>query len=123
MKKNIILLLLLLPFFTEAQDYQWGLGIRLGDPTGISIKRNMGELAWEFSFGRSPMWHPVTGKYDGRYEKVKLHPAHKYLGHRYERPIAFQFHLMANREIAAFSGLNWYVGAGPQIRRSRVIYT
>ena len=77
MKKNILMgtvklaliafLLLIVPFGVDAQP-KFGVGFRLGDPSGISIKKYFSANALELSVGRSHLWNRDDW-YDRRFDE------------------------------------------------------
>ena len=76
-------------------DYQWGIGVRAGDPTGVSVKKYFGSSALELTVGSLP------------FERRGLSAFVHYL-----------FHLPAYKigKWADIRGLDWYFGAGGQIK-------
>lgn len=130
MKNNYLLLpfiwLLLFPFIGWAQS--WGLGLRLGDPSGITLKHYKAGKAWELSVGRTRYWYKDDwyGKrfyrwYDGRdfpYAEIS------YQGYRAGAPIAVQLHFLIRKplEKKGNAGLEWYYGFGVQARLNTFYY-
>ncbi|MBK9760207.1 MAG: hypothetical protein IPO90_09610 [Flavobacteriales bacterium] len=112
-----LLLLVLLPASTIAQN--WGIGFRLGDPSGISIKKYNGNKAFELSIGRTHFFsdnyysHAYDRWYDGKHFKYK---DHQLLAYRSSIPIGIQFHYLIHKDIAKAVGLQWYYGFGAQLR-------
>lgn len=71
---------------TKAQSYRTALGLRLGDPTGITLQHYMsGNSALEGILGFGPYWFTLTGLYE------------------YHKPIA------------SAPGLGWFIGFGAHI--------
>ena len=111
----------------------WGIGLRLGDPTGITIKKYFGtNKAIEFNVGRtnffgSPRRYDESfdkyyyDKYPYRYDE-DFYKDYKgwnkgYYGSNYKfRAFSFQLHYLVHKDIKAVSGLRWYFGFGPQLK-------
>jgi len=113
----------------EAQD--WGIGIRLGDPSGITIKKYMGNKAFELNVGRTHMFYG-KGYYNNRfnswYDDNKFgYKAFQYLGYKASVPIGVQLHFLIHKGISEVleedvSGLTWYYGIGGQFRSQNYTY-
>ena len=114
----------------QSQKSDWGIGLRLGDPTGITLKRYMGGTAFEFSLGRT---HYFNGNYynnnfndwylDQNYNYTDI----QYLGVQASQPIGFQAHYLIHNKISkigdeSVTGLDWYYGFGGQIRSQSYEY-
>ncbi len=114
----------------------WGIGLRLGDPSGLTIKKYFGgNKAIEFNVGRTNVWGS-TSRYDERFANYyydKYYDINNdyyrdwkgkdwkyyrgYFGSNYAfRAYSFQFHYLIHNDIKALSGLRWYFGFGPQIK-------
>ena len=76
-------------------DYEWGIGIRGGDPTGVSVKKYLGGNALELTVGTLP--------FDNNGISLFVH---------------YLFHLPAQKigKRDNIKGLDWYFGAGGQIK-------
>jgi hypothetical protein len=102
--------------------YKWGIGVKLGDPTGISIKKYNGDKAIEFIAGRGYYW----GYYDYNYY---FNHRHKFYGYHinyvndFSYPIVFQLRYLKHKAIEGIPGLRWYIGAGAQLRFSNYYYS
>jgi hypothetical protein len=113
----------------------WGLGLRLGDPTGITAKKYFGgNKALEFSVGRTNTW----GRdyyYDDWYSEwyyEKYPNWRNWKGWRgwdgwrdgfvSSSSVAFQGHYLVHKDIPSLSGLRWYVGGGIQARFLTIKY-
>ena len=107
-----------------AQQKQWGIGLRLGDPTGISVKKYLSRTrAFEFNLGRTGVWghnyanafyrYNKFDKYDYEYRQYHMHSA-----------ISLQGHLLFQQPIKSsdLKGLDWYYGFGGQLRSFAVEY-
>ena len=114
----------------------WSIGLRLGDPSGLTIKKHFGDnKAFEFNVGRTNTFGNY-GRYDTRfrnyYNEKYYYPNYNdgwkddknywrygngYYGSNYTfRAYAFQFHYIIHKEIKSVSGLRWYFGFGPQVK-------
>jgi hypothetical protein len=123
----------IIPFKYSAPKTNKGLsaGLRLGDPTGITVKKHMADRALEISLGR--VYH-FSGRswYDNRfhdwYDDRKFdYDEWNYLGYRAGAPLAMQVHYLFNKNISSIgkervSGLHWYYGFGGQLRFQRYYY-
>ncbi|HQO08794.1 MAG TPA: hypothetical protein PLK90_01745 [Clostridiales bacterium] len=106
----IIAVTLLIPDL-YGQKKNWGIGLRLGDPSGISVKKYMGKNAWEFSIGRSHFfkndrWY--NDYYNDIYDDYDYYD-------RDNDPIGIQVHYLWTKPIRDLRGLDWYYGLGGQI--------
>ena len=124
----LILLLVFLTTFSFAQSsgegYEkvrtWGVGLRMIDPMGLTIKKYFGAGALEFNFGRTLLF---TGEKweQKRFEKWMEDQSLSY----YESdlidfftiaPISFQLHYLAQNRID--DEVQWYFGGGLNIRHN-----
>jgi len=104
----------------------WGLGLRLGDPSGISAKKYMNDgKALELSIGRTAFWG-VDNRYRDRFDDLDdfNYEFYDYKGSRIKSAIAIQVHYLFHDDlnIEGVSGLQWYYGFGGQIRLITVAY-
>jgi len=116
--RNLLLALLLLPLTSLGQN--WGLGFRLGDPSGLTIKKYNGNKAFELSIGRTHLFNR-SDYYYGRYDRWYVdqnfnYKAHELLNYSYGRAVGIQFHYLVHKEVKNAVGLQWYYGAGVQLR-------
>jgi hypothetical protein len=122
MKKLIIFIAVLL--FTSAAAFSqlgtnaqknWAIGVRLGDPTGLTLKKYFDKNAFEFVAGYAPY---NSGYNYGNYyfNQNYNNNGYKYAGATNGPGIAFQFHYLRHFEIKPVEGLQWYVGGGFQFR-------
>jgi len=103
---------------------EWGIGIRLGDPSGLTVKKYFGSNSLEFSLGRSHTW------YNDRYYDDYYHDYYDdYKDYKViSDPIGFQCHYLFQKPISRIGdqrvgGLDWYYGFGGQlITQSYYIY-
>ena len=127
MKTKILLLFALLSGINAyAQDYQWGIGLRVGDPTGISVKKYLSNTnAVELNIGKTAFF--INDAYfRDRFNLCNnvTYTDCKFDGFRGVSAIAIQGHYLFNYD---FSGidigkLQWYFGFGPQLRFYSYLY-
>jgi uncharacterized protein YgiM (DUF1202 family) len=107
--------------YIQSSD-SWGIGIRLGDPSGLTVKRFLGNKALEFSIGRTYVFtdrdyydkHFEDWYYDLNYNYAEF----QYYGYEASSPIGMQFHYLIRKSFGqgTSEGLEWYFGFGGQIR-------
>lgn len=103
----------------------WGLGLRLGDPSGLTIKRYYAGKALELNIGRTRFVYK-SGWYDKQFYKWYDGKGFKYRdisynGYRAAAPIAVQVHYLIQKRLEKSKkvgqpGLDWYYGFGGQLR-------
>lgn len=102
-----------------------GIGIKAGDPTGLSVKFYQPKLAIEIVAGRP---YYFSGRYyDDDYYYDRFYKYDKYRGYYYDRyeatkPVALQVHFLKSKGTKTAKELNWYFGLGPQFRAYKVNY-
>ncbi len=113
---------------TFSSDYNWGIGVRLGDPSGFTFKKYMGSNALELSVGRAHVigrrgyWNTHyqskwnTKYYNSSYKKID------YLGYTSSSPLGVQLHYLWQKNIASAEGLSWYYGLGGQFAFQSIRY-
>lgn len=108
---------------------QQGIGVRLGDPSGLTYKRYNGDNALEFSIGRS---HTFVGKnyYNHKFDKWYSDARFGYKdyvpeGVKHSVPIGMHVHYLMHTDWFAseFDGLQWYYGFGIQLRHQTLTYS
>ncbi len=123
---GIFLFLLLSVQYASAQKGKWGAGVRLGDPTGISVKKYGAKNNLEFNIGRSYYLYSYKYNYErGFYGYGKFKDRNVYRYGYYggtTAPIAIQLHFMKQKPIKDIKGMDWYIGVGPQFRNERIRY-
>ncbi len=110
---------------------KWGLGVRLGDPAGVSIKKYVYVNAWELSIGRTH-WLDRNDWYNDRFvdwywDQKFNYTEFRYAGYDVTAPVALQFHYLFHKEInrignESVNGLDWYFGFGGQLRYQAYYY-
>ena len=102
-----------------------GLGVKIGDPTGLSVKFYRPSAAIEVVAGR-PYYFSGHYRNDGYYRdwfyKDKKHKYYRYHYYEASSPVALQVHFLKSKATKAAKELKWYLGAGPQFRTYRVNY-
>lgn len=102
-----------------------GLGIKGGDPTGLSAKFYRKTGAIEVVVGRP---YYFSGRYHSdSYFRKRFYKKDKYKYYRYStfeasNPVAIQVHFLKSRPTKAAKELNWYLGLGPQLRAHKIEY-
>ena len=101
---------------TLSQEYQWGIGLRFGDPLGITVKKYLSDKsALELNFGNTPFrWFEKD-----LFDKCGWEPQwddHKCLSSTHSAPIALQVNYLFHNDIKELDGLTWYFGFGGQFR-------
>lgn len=126
MKKFIIIAALLIPASASAQ---LGVGVRLGDLNGISVKKYMGNNAIEVSVGR--VFHKRELWYNDGYKTWYMDQKYGYYVNEYRGyrsfPVGIQAHYLFNNNIKAFeekgiNGFRWYYGFGASLYVNRYVY-
>lgn len=91
----------------------WGVGFRFNNPSGITIKKNMGSKALELTVGRSNPWNYNAYRIFRRNKDFK---GFHYSGYEaIYRPWNFQVHYLVHRNSGLFPGIRSYYGFGPQL--------
>jgi len=126
-----IVLLFLFTVSIAAYGQKLGFGVRLGDPSGLTLKKYFSKNALEISVGRTYMFYG-RGWYDHRfndwYERQKYdYEDFQYMDYHSSVPIGVQVHYLFNNSINkigddAITGLNWYYGFGGQLRFQNYTY-
>lgn len=103
-----------------AQAKNWGLGLRLGDPTGLTVKKYQGDAAWELNIGSSPNFGYYD--YEKRFYYYDWSRGYKLL--KYDRTFAtsVQLHFLKHLPIADGGNLELYYGGGGQARFTQIQY-
>ena len=97
----------------------WGIGLRLGDPTGLTVKKYLSNSkALEFNIGRSNWGYDYYDQFqhDNRYKN------YDYLSYDGRPALAIQAHLLFQKDFPKAKGLQWYWGVGPQVRFHNYTY-
>jgi hypothetical protein len=124
---TILFLLAGLPAFAQ----QWGIGLRAGDPAGLTVKKYMNGKALELNIGRSHTFSS-RGWYGDRfnqwyYDQHFPYETYEYIGYKQSLPLAIQVHYLIQKDLSKVAGentqgLDWYLGLGGQIRSQTYKY-
>jgi len=123
MKRLAFLTMLIIS--TTAVAQQQGIGLRLGDPMGVSYKKYFGRThAIEFGIGSAPAgWH--NGYYINSFERYPRYDNYRYQNHTVQSTLYLQarylFHY--NIPVENMEGkLEWYWGGGALLKASQIQY-
>jgi len=124
MKKIFIIILVI--FSINAFSQNNGIGVRMGDPTGVTYKKYMGNNALEINIGYTYLFENgnnwYSDRYDVWYKKQKFnYTGYEYLGYsNVSFPLCLQIHYLFQKPISAADSkvgkLSWYWGLGGQLR-------
>jgi hypothetical protein len=124
MKKNFVLLVFLfVGYFSLAQKQ--GIGLRLGDPVGITYKKYLPRNhAFELGIGgASPQWHRTY--YQNSFDEYSKYDNYRYVGHTIESTVYLQARYLFHYDIPVegMQGkLDWYWGAGAMLKLAKIKY-
>ena len=103
-----------------AQQKNWGIGLRLGDPLGLTVKKYLANRrALEFNFGSTFGYNYRNAFY--RYDRFD-DDFYDYDKHRIRSAVGLQGRYLFHKNISGVSGLEWYYGFGGQFRFFTVDY-
>jgi len=122
MKKFIIILFILLISALSTQAQQWGVGLRVGEPLGLTVKRYLPQgRAWEFNLGSSGIYGYNHQKAFYRYNRFS---GYEYRRHYLQSALGVQLRYLVHRDmgLAEVPGLEWYYGVGGQLRSYQIDY-
>lgn len=105
---------------SASNDRSWGLGLRLGDLSGLTAKKYLpGGKALEFSFGTTS----YRGyDYEDHFYEEDRYAEYEYLNYRRRGAVALQVHYLFQKDISGVDNLQWYWGFGGQIRSKTYLY-
>ena len=119
MKKTLLLSLVLM--LSIAGYGQMGIGVRLGDPSGITFKKYNGDNALELSIGRFSQRN--SGFFNKRFDLWFDDQQFGYSDVNFQSfkssaPFGLQVHYLMHKDWFAseLAGLQWYCGFGGQFR-------
>jgi len=123
MKKYFFIVFLLVGFSSLAQKQ--GIGIRLGDPVGITYKKYLPRHhAVELGIGgASPQWH--RNYYQNSFDEYSKYDNYRYVGHTVESTIYLQARYLFdyNIPVEGMEGkLDWYWGVGGMLKIAKIKY-
>jgi len=113
-----------------AQDNDLAIGLRVGDPLGLTVKKFMGKSALELNVGRTYMFYSRSHEkyfYDWYKGKKYGYSEIEYRSYKRSTPLTIQLHYYLQNPINNFAGedtegLGWYVGGGLQFRSQTYRY-
>lgn len=124
--KNKLLLLLVFGLLNTApvvaQQKNWGIGVRFGDPLGLSVKKYLPrQKALEFSIGRTWGYNYSNAFY--QHDKYNR-DFYDYEGHQARSSVSLQGRYLVHKNlgISEVPRLEWYYGGGGQLRFFNVDY-
>ena len=104
-------------------DYTWGVGFHLGDPSGITAKKNLEKgKFFEIILGRTHFFSSskyYSTRFDDWYDgKNYNYEDFEYVSYSSSTPIGIQAHYLRafNLMDDVMDGLYWYGGGGAQVR-------
>ena len=129
MKRNVLLVLLVLGVVGIGFGQQQSVGLRLGEPTGIVYKnylnyRGAKGTAWELGFGTaSNSWN--HGYYENSFKDRGSYDGYRYTSHRVSGVVYFQGRYLFNYQIptqGVDGRFDWYWGLGAVLKFANVKY-
>jgi hypothetical protein len=123
MKSLVAIVLLMMPLIAFAQKQ--GLGIRIGNPLGLSYKRYLpNHLAFEVSLGTVPdEWNKKY--YKNSFSDLDEYNSYSYHSHDVQSTLYLQARYLFHYDISGnkmLGKLDWYWGAGGLFKFARVEY-
>ena len=123
--KRLVAILLLAMMSLSAFAQKQGLGLRIGNPLGLTYKRYLpNNRAFEIIFGTVPdKWH--NGYYKNSFSDLDKYDSYSYHSHDVEGTFYFQGRYLFQYDITAkrmLGKLDWYWGAGALFKFARVKY-
>lgn len=111
---------LLVALSCSSQDYNWGIGLRAGDPMGITVKKYLSDdRALELNVGRAFYWWGHKNRFTFC-DKPGIKDCNL-LGYT-PFALGIQTHYLFHKDIPELVGLQWYYGFGVQVRFSSYKY-
>ena len=106
----------------QVQAQKWGVGLRVGEPLGLTIKHYLPQgRAWEFNLGSSGFYGYNHKKAFYRYDRFS---GYEYRRHYLQSALGVQLHYLVHKSVglAEAPGLDWYYGVGGQLRSHQIDY-
>lgn len=129
-KIMLIAFALIISNSTFSQD--WGVGIRLGDPSGLTFKKYTKGSAIEISFGQTHVFNNSNNFYnnyfnDWYFENNFIYTDFNFIGYKTSSPLGMQLHYIIQKGLSKVAGentngLEWYFGGGLQVRTQSYTY-
>ena len=114
----------------SASAGNFGIGVKFGDPSGLSLKKYMNGKALELCIGRSYMFHGGPRYYNKRFDHW-YHDWHRdypyyrdvqYHGYSRSFPLSIQLHYLFQKDLKGVDNLQWYLGLGAQMRYQKYYF-
>ena len=126
MMRTSLVAAVLLACVTITNAQKQGIGLRLGDPMGITYKNYLNKTrSVEFILGSaSRNWH--GGYYLNSFESYSQYDNYRYISHEVLSTLYLQARYLLNYDIqidGMVGRLDWYWGVGAMLKSARVRYT
>ncbi|WP_338236944.1 SH3 domain-containing protein [Persicobacter diffluens] len=99
-----------------ANEYDWGIGLRLGDPFGLSVKKYLARgRAFEINLGSTHSWgYSDQSQF---YKRDRFYRQdYEYRGSEPTSSVSLQGHYLFSTQLGDVQGLRLYYGFGAQFR-------
>lgn len=124
MSRSFIIIVLMLIISSGINAQEMAVGVRLGDPSGISLKKYFDGKAYELSIGRSRIFLNDE-YYHSNFNQWYIESEFAYAEFDYIRtqiytPVSVQAHYLIQKKLSKVGqentpGLEWYYGLGAQL--------
>lgn len=106
----------------KSQNKHWGIGVKAGDPTGLTVRKYNGNRIVEFNVGTS--FRFGYGAYKEEfYDYYQFETGNViYTGHKQLTPVTVQLRFLKAIPVKGFRNLYFNYGFGGQYRYSKVDY-
>lgn len=126
MSKKYILIIILVAASFVAKAQTQGLGLRIGDPIGVTYKKFIArDRAVEFLLGTVPRsWH--SNYYKNSFDAYSKYDDFVYRSHTVENTVYLQARYLIHNDIQGYDiegKLQWYWGFGAMLKFGKVKYT
>lgn len=123
--KVLLPFLMIVFFYHSGFSQKQGIGIRLGDPVGITYKQYLlHDRAVEFGLGSAaPGWH--HGYYRNSFESRDAYQDYRYTSHRVQSILFLQGRYLLHNDIYVQNmegKWDWYWGVGAMLKVAKVSY-
>ncbi len=124
MKQILVLIFILISYVGFSQ--RQGIGLRLGDPTGVTYKKYLGKTnAIEFGIGSAPArWH--NSYYINSFDEYSGYDSYRYQNHTVQSTLYLQARYLFHYPIPVENmegKLDWYWGVGGLLKVAKVKYS
>lgn len=109
----------------SSYNRNWGIGLRGGDPAGLTVKKYNTNTAWELNIGHTYYWSGSA--YRDAFYEYDAYESYRNVDIKSWNPrraIAIQVRHLWQQDLNldGLSGLDWYYGVGGQIKSISVRY-